>query len=778
MTRRSLLVPNHSQAHGVTRQRGASEVGAVWFCLILGITLVCLGAYLHFEARIAELRAARANGTEALKARLDYTELRRAQHVPLMALTGRSADVQVAGVDLRVVRPRHVKEFAQEVESSSRGLLDAPSQMNAFKSDFYLKRLYDKNRGIVPAIDGIEGVSVEGASGEDAMNELRKGLVHPFGRATTSVRSDADGGVQVDFSAVKEQWTNFYDDYPSGEDLDAEVDAIFPAVALSQDKPNLGLVTILQGMALGYRHLDDATEQLKAVAEAGRAKGSDARWNSLENVAKATLTGTASGLPSKLQTARTDIEKALAQALGSFYDASGSAAGDEVVQRFVDLRRSAAGPQAVVALEEAGGAPGEELVDAADAKSELERVDGEMRTLEGELGWTDGKRRIGVLLDDYVAQLDLVDSLERIGTFYPNEEASVEGFRAATQSAAERVRDGVQGVLAQTRVRANDYKDTAEAYAQTRGAIPGISDTFGRTIKSEPESSQAKDIADALKLVYDETTDPVPPVDDVISVGPGDITNVVALIEDLKRRQDTERTDEVEPAIDGTIKKLRRDGRRLGDLLVSNRFFIDIARGSIVGDPTTFGQSEMRAIIDLSTKNNIAAGMRFGVYEPKQGGARHYKAVAVVLEVGPITSRVALRYLPGVDPVTDPVTKGDWLSNPVYNPVYRRNAVVIAPPGSEYLVRDVAERLTPNHFQVQEEVTENSDMVVLVGRREDLFPKGAVEDLGDEVDLAPWFQEHPAFIAAQQRGLSVFFFDNDIEPLIPGSTTWMRSFKN
>ena len=45
-------------------------------------------------------------------------------------------------------------------------------------------------------------------------------------------------------------------------------------------------------------------------------------------------------------------------------------------------------------------------------------------------------------------------------------------------------------------------------------------------------------------------------------------------------------------------------------------------------------RAEMRAIIDLSTKNNIAVGMRFGVYEPQRGGVRHYNTLEEEVIVG------------------------------------------------------------------------------------------------------------------------------------------------
>ena len=775
--------------------RGYSEVSAVWFCFVLFLVLIGFGAYMHFESRIVELRDKKRVENVQIESRNYVTELRRAQHKPLIELVNRKATVTMANLDMEVVRVSQMKEFGEALTKQVEGMLGSTSNLNQYKGGFPGKRVHDDDEGSSPEIN-LQGVETSASdSGDVVLSTLRsEGLMHLYGRGSAA-RGKNDGALALTTDEVKREWEDKFASRAVGADApEGEIGAVL-------DNP-VSAPTITYGQILGhyldaYRHLRSSVERLRAVAASQRDTGSGTGWNNPENAARATVTGNAGNWSSELDAARQAATTALAAALGKVYDAAGGPADSAIVNEYVEARQAMLAAESLVkmfqTLDENGEMVDRSAGDAQDAlssaKDELSTLQRDLDAVKARLGHTDDaspeeairRQEAWHNVDRQVDVLMAVDSSERILNTFTSKGASHNEYRGNVKTALESVRDNFESALTQARRAATDYDTYSKEYANKKGMDSAkYTDPHGREIHQGAGGARGQDIAETLKLVYGDS-DEVASLEDVLKQGIGDLEMVTELITALKDDLEKETNETLQPAIDMSRKAVRRDGQNLSNLLVTNRFFFDIPRGQIVGDPTNPAPSARTrrpiamavAYIDLGSDHNLKEGVRFGVYEPLMGGARDYKAVARVVQVDENMSRVTLQYLPGVDPVTKPVVKGDRLSNALFNPSYERNAVVLAPEGQSFLASDIGSELVPHHFKVQTKLDEDTDMIILTGSRSDsLAALSSDEDADDE--SGPWFKDNEDFQEAKRRGLRVFFFEDQIRPLIPNVRGWKR----
>lgn len=802
-------------------ERGVSSVGAVWFVLLLLLTLLCFLWYLDSSAQIEEDSRERARLDQQLLARKDRTEYRKAQLKALTHVIGpRSAVPTLPGAPeeggLSVTRVKDLKTFAEDVAKFAQAIFDRGTESSKHKPDFYLKRFLDEDGMVPPASpalgmtydeEGYRSASDKKTAGLAVMTELRKLFATPFGGETSDAKNAADGEMAIKFRDLRAQWASLYEAVArnvSGDDALSEQRAIDSARTVGAGDawaPTISLLEIVQQIALKYEDLKLDTERLRAtweIAHGGVEAPADAAWNDLRRAARVLQVGDKAGWDQKLAAARGAEREALKTALGAAYGAAG--VGDDLVDAFVaarmamqsaELTVSMLGGQAPEAGEGVTARAFEPLSDSERSALDAARRDltergAELRRVESQLGWSEGKEPIGGRLDLHVDRLAQIERYGKLAALFTQKRGddetfdySTEGYRAFLTERANALKRGLQGSLEDLRREAVAFD---ERYAGTFAARAGLpsdlyTDPNERAVASV--GGEAKDTAEAYALPFGAQRGPAE-LGEVLKKGIGDLTKVVELAKAETAALEQKRTSEIVPATQKTEKSVRDRGQRLGGLLVSDSIdtvFPDVAKGQILQAPAGPVESvrvsqpsgASVAFIDLDAGDNLRSGLSFFVVEPLPRGAKRVKAVAVVDRVGAPgePSRVQLTYLPGIDPLTHAVVRGDLLENSVFNANYRRNAVIVAPEGESYSALAVQDILGKQNFAFQEAVDENTDLVILTGSRRDSLRAMAPTEDGEGGDEKPWFQDNELFQEAERRGLNIFFFEDDVRVRVP-----------
>ncbi|MBK9383352.1 MAG: hypothetical protein IPN34_00805 [Planctomycetes bacterium] len=812
---RKTASPSHAE-------RGVSTVGASWFVLLLLLTLFCFAWYLDSTMRLQEDSRERLRQDQQLAARKDRTEYRKAQLKALSQVIGaRSALPTLPGAPdeggTTATRVKDLKAFAEDLAKYAQPIFDRGTPSSKHKPDFYLKRLFDED-GMIPPKSPVLGVSYDEeayraasdkkTAGLAVMTELRKLFSTPFGGETSDAKNATDGELAIKFRDLRAQWATLYDAVArnvTGDDAVSEqkaIDATRSAGAGDAWAPTISLIEIMQQISLKYADLQLDTERLRAaweVAHGGVEAPADAAWNDLRRAARVLQTGDKAGWDQKLAEARQAEREALKTALGAAYGAAG--VGDEQVDAFVAARLAMQPAELVLSMldgkaPEAGAEvtpkPFAPLSDAESqaleaARRDFAERDSEMKRVEGQLGWSDGKPRLGRRLDLHVDRLAQIERYGRVASFFTEKRGesetyafSTEGYRVYLGERANALKSGFQRVLEDLRREAVAFD---ERYATTFAANAGLPEdlyTDPNERKTASVGGEAKDTAEAYALPFGAARGSAD-LDAVVKTGIGDLTKVVELAKAETAALDTKRTGEIEPATQKTEKSVRDRGQRLAGLLVSDAIetvFPDVAKGQVLQAPAgpvasvrVSGSGSLSAVafIDLDAGDNLRPGMTFFVVEPLPLGAKRVKAVAVVDRIGAEgePSRVQLAYLPGIDPLTHAVVRGDVLENSVFNSTYRRNVMIVAPEGESYSALAVQDVIGKLNFTFQDAIDENTDMVILTGSRRDSLRAMAPSEEGEASDEKPWFQENPLFQEAERRGLNVFFFEDDVRVRVP-----------
>ncbi|MBL8898202.1 MAG: hypothetical protein JNM84_11270 [Planctomycetes bacterium] len=814
---------SHVHAARSRADRGVSTVGASWFVLLLLLTLFCFAWYIDSSMRMQDDSRERLRQDQQLAARKDRTEYEKAKLKALSQIIGVTSALPTLpgaaddGGGSNASRVKDLKTFAADVAKYAQPIFDRGAPSSKHKPDFYLKRVLDED-GMVPPKTPVLGVTYDEeayraasdrkTAGLAVMTELRKLFSTPFGGETSDAKNATDGEMAIKFRDLRAQWETLYDAVArnvNGDDAIAEqkaIDATRTVGAGDAWAPTISLLEIVQQISIKYADLQLDTERLRAaweIAQGGVEAPENAAWNDLRRAARVLQTGDKAGWDQVLAEARRVEREALKTALGAAYGAAG--VGDEQVDAFVAARRAQQPAELVLSMLDAKApeaasdvtpkpfAPlGDDESRALEAaRRDRDERDAEMRRVESQLGWTEGKERIGRKLDLHVDRLAQIERYGRLSSFFTeklgSEETysySTEGYRSYLTERANALKSGLQRVLEGLRSEASAFDERYAATFAANAGLPADLYTDPNERKTASVGGEAKDTAEAYALPFGAARG-ASDLDTVVKTGIGDLSKVVELAKAETAALDAKRSGEIEPATQKTEKSVRDRGQRLGGLLVSDSIetvFPDVAKGQVLQAPPS-PVSSVRvvdgatqsavAFIDLDAGDNLRPGVSFFVVEPLPLGAKRVKAVAVVDRIGAEgePSRVQLAYMPGIDPLTHAVVRGDLIENAVFNANYRRNVVIVAPDGESYSALAVQDILGKLNFSFQDAIDENTDMVILTGSRRDSLRAMAPTEEGEGGDEKPWFQENPLFQEAERRGLNVFFFEDDVRVRVP-----------
>ncbi|HKX45320.1 MAG TPA: hypothetical protein VJP77_01255, partial [Planctomycetota bacterium] len=187
----------------------------------------------------------------------------------------------------------------------------------------------------------------------------------------------------------------------------------------------------------------------------------------------------------------------------------------------------------------------------------------------------------------------------------------------------------------------------------------------------------------------------------------------------------------------GLTAKLRDQAEKLGFTLPPAR---DLADGTVLSADPALGS----AWIDIGANQRVARGVRFRV----EGGTGSNRRTKGELEVTAVNANMAeARIVSQTDPF-DPISRGDELVNPVFDPRGERNAVLIGRFSGRYSEDEVRALLERMGITVQDQVELTTDLLI-VGA--DLFQDEFGEPL--EEPISP--TELPDYKEAESLGVSI-----------------------
>ncbi len=136
--------------------------------------------------------------------------------------------------------------------------------------------------------------------------------------------------------------------------------------------------------------------------------------------------------------------------------------------------------------------------------------------------------------------------------------------------------------------------------------------------------------------------------------------------------------------------------------------------------------------IDLGRKNQLVRGTRFKVFSYTKNGAMHEKGM---IEVTKVDDAMAEATVTELKDKFDPITKGDKIAAPNYDPNMKREFVLVGRFPSGYSRALVADRLRALGATVKDKVGPSTDFLVIGDRDEGAKPEEAKE--GDAAAAGP-----------------------------------------
>lgn len=340
----------------------------------------------------------------------------------------------------------------------------------------------------------------------------------------------------------------------------------------------------------------------------------------------------------------------------------------------------------------------------------------------------------------FIAQSDLSNAEDTVARAKQSEEA-------ATAQAAQRAeeRRNLSLLLGwynrDSADPASDVEAVKAAMTELRGAFPDISATDADfesmlpKIRATLDSERAKvaELRSGIKRLEDEVAaanEAVGTVRDDKDQVIGELRAQYADLEkrladreaELERRvaQAQDQLSERDASLRETVAEAEGQARRFNRTLLEKDTrinvlsdqtqmlrapFSDLPDGSVV----EVSRSTPYGYIDLGADHRVSRGMRFRVESSGAGGA-HTKAWAEVSEVFPDYSEVRIfdladRY--------DPVTAGDRIINPLYDPDAERFAVLLGRFDGTYNKAQVVSLLERMGIHVQDELDYRTNYVIL-----------------------------------------------------------------
>lgn len=239
--------------------------------------------------------------------------------------------------------------------------------------------------------------------------------------------------------------------------------------------------------------------------------------------------------------------------------------------------------------------------------------------------------------------------------------------------------------------------------------------------------------------------------------------NATTRVQDLERRlttsqdqlsqRDTALRDERASALESERvhrREVQRMTTRVDELSRATRFarepFSELPDGEIL----SVSASLPLGWIDIGAQDRLARGMRFEVRSARPG-AMGVKALVEVTRVE--AQRGEVRFVEVADPL-DPVTVGDVIVNPLFDPTGGRNAVLVGRFAGKYNEEDLAALLKGMGIHMQDNVGVTTHFLI-VGS--ELYED---PETGDplEVPLDP--TELPVFKDAQALGVQIISIED------------------